>query len=104
MLVAGMSMATTLALVELVALAGCSGRLPRPVDPTAPSTAERPPIVEQHTTGSAPNRPGTANAPVGAGALEREPTPAAGADAVKDPILEKIHEDLEEEAEEVRGQ
>jgi hypothetical protein len=89
--------------LALVALAGCTGGLPRPVDPSAPApTAERPPIVEQHTRGLAPNSPGTVTAPVGAGTLEREPTPPAG--EVPDPVLEKIHEELEEQADEVRGQ
>ena len=97
-----MPSAVALALVMLV---GCSGRLPRPVEVPPQPTAERPPIVEQHTTGQAPDSPGTVTAPVGAGTLERDPAPEVPVDEVtKDPILEKIHEELEEEADEVRQQ
>lgn len=92
------------AVLALSTLAACT-RLPRATSDTyvAPAT-ERPPIVEQHTSGQALGSPGTVTAAPGSGTLEREPTPPIGnGSVVTDPVLKKIRDELEAEAEAVRG-
>jgi len=99
------SAAVAFALGTLGLALGACTRLPRPAEqPSVAPAAERPPIVEQHTSGQAPGSPNTVNAPAGAGALEREPTPATEVGEGADPVLEKIRDQLEAQADKVREQ